>query len=88
MQLFTITISSIKKLSKSIPVFAIFFLIAFTSNAQIRKYGLVYSDNIKGGSTIFGNTLMNIITGGKIDTAEMNDNRIDGNTPNSSGLST
>ena len=80
MQLFTITISSFKKLSKRITVFAIFSLIAFTSKAQIRKYGLVYSDNLKGGSTILGNTLMNIITGGKIDTAKMNDNRIDGNS--------
>ncbi|MDE3185725.1 MAG: T9SS type A sorting domain-containing protein [Bacteroidota bacterium] len=80
MQLFTITISSIKKLNKCILAFAIFFLSASVSNAQIRKYGLVYSDNIKGGSTIFGNTLMNIITGGKIDTVKMNDNRIDGNS--------
>ena len=80
MQLFTITISSIKKLSKCILAFAIFSLSASVSKAQIRKYGLVYSDNIKGGSTIFGNTLMNIITGGKIDTVKMNDNRIDGNS--------
>jgi uncharacterized repeat protein (TIGR01451 family) len=80
MQLFTITISSVKKFNKRISVFAIFFFVAFISDAQIRKYGLVYSDNIQGGSTIFGNTLMNIINDSThvVDNIAMNDNRTDG----------
>jgi len=57
-------------------------LTASVSNAQVRKYSLVYSDNIKGGSIIFGNTLMNIINDstGQVDVNAMNDNRIDGNS--------
>ncbi len=61
-------------------MFAIFFLLVSVGDAQIRKYSLVYSDNIKGSSTIFGNTLMNIINDstGVVDTTAMNDNRSDG----------
>jgi len=61
-------------------VFATFSLLGYASKAQIRKYGLVYSDNIKGGSTIFGNTLMNIVNSstGQVDLTAMNDNSIDG----------
>jgi uncharacterized repeat protein (TIGR01451 family) len=61
-------------------MFAMFSFVGYASNAQIRKYGLVYSDNIKGGSTIFGNTLMDIVndTTHLVDTLAMNDNRSDG----------
>ena len=39
-------------------LFACFFLFSTATLAQFRKLGFVYSENLKGGSVIFGNTLM------------------------------
>ena len=50
------------------------------SNAQSRSYSTVYSDNIKGGSAIFGNTLLHIIDNDSVNTTKMNDNGADGNS--------
>lgn len=58
----------------------ILMALSFSSYSQTRNYSLVYSDNIKGGSTILGNTLMNIITNNKVDTFKMNNNRDNGNS--------
>ena len=82
MQLFTITASSLKESGKCISMSAIFLLLVTVSNAQIRKYSLVYSDNIKGSATIFGNTLMQVINNNThlVDLTAMNDNSIDGNS--------
>jgi len=53
----------------------------FGATAQFRSYQKVYSDNIKGGSTIFGNTLTHIVnSNGNADTARMNNNRANGNS--------
>ena len=54
-------------------------MLSFSANAQFRSYTKVFSDNIKGGTTIFGNTLTHIVTNGAADTAKMNDNRANGN---------
>lgn len=48
--------------------------------AQARNYNLVYSDNIKGGTAIFGNTLLQVINKDTINTQKMNDNNADGNS--------
>ena len=54
---------------------------ALGATAQFRSYQKVYSDNIKGGSTIFGNTLTHIVnSNGNADTARMNNNRVNGNS--------
>ena len=50
------------------------------SNAQFRSYNKVYSDNLKGGTVLFGNTLMHIVSNGVADTTKMNNNRADGNS--------
>lgn len=63
--------------------FALAVSLAITINcfSQTRKYTSVYSDNIKGGCTIFGNTLMNIVDStGAADLVKMNDNAADGNS--------
>lgn len=39
----------------------------------IRPYGLVYSDNLKGGCTIFGNTLTHIVDNGAVNLIKMNE---------------
>jgi len=80
MQLFTSVISLQKKLTRTIFVVTFLLLFSYTSKAQTRNYSLVYSDNIKGGSTTFGNTLMNIITNKKVDITKMNDNSKNGNS--------
>ena len=56
------------------------FILTYASQAQTRTYSQVYSDNIKGGTTIIGNTLLHIITRNKVDTFKMNNNRADGNS--------
>ena len=55
-------------------------LVCQVTNAQFRTYSKVFSDNIKGGTTIFGNTLTQIVSNGVTDTAKMNDNRSNGNS--------
>jgi uncharacterized repeat protein (TIGR01451 family) len=55
-------------------------LLSTGANAQFRSYTKVFSDNIKGGSTIFGNTLTHIVNNGVADTAKMNNNRANGNS--------
>lgn len=50
------------------------------AHAQFRSYTKVYSDNIRGGATLFGNTLTHVLrNNGSADTARMNNNRADGN---------
>lgn len=39
----------------------------------IRPYGLIYSDNLKGGCTIFGNTLTHIVDNGTVNLTKMNE---------------
>jgi uncharacterized repeat protein (TIGR01451 family) len=56
--------------------------------AQVRSYGLIHSENIRGGATIFGNTLMNLVNSdGTANVIAMNDNAIDGNSSYSNGSS-
>jgi uncharacterized repeat protein (TIGR01451 family) len=59
-------------------LFSVF--ISASSLAQFRNYTKVFSDNIRGGTTLFGNTLTHIVTSGAADTAKMNDNRVNGNS--------
>ncbi|MBL0355918.1 MAG: hypothetical protein IPP72_03105 [Chitinophagaceae bacterium] len=66
---------------KAMPLLFLLAANCINANAQFRTYSKVYSDNIKGGSTIFGNTLTHIVTsGGAADTAKMNNNRVNGNS--------
>lgn len=71
-------------LKNQIRIFTILYLFfGFTSansTAQARNYSLVYSDNIKGGTAIFGNTLLQIINKDTVNTTKMNDNSADGNS--------
>lgn len=70
-----------KQMSKlALICFALLFT-SVISQAQVRPYTLVYSDNIKGGTEMFGNTLLNILKGdGSVDSTKMNDNRANGNS--------
>ena len=60
------------------------FTLCFLSNfiiAQGRSYGLVYSENIKGGTAMFGNTLLNIVkSDSSVNLVKMNDNSANGNS--------
>ena len=48
---------------------------------RLERYNLVYSDNVKGGTAMFGNTLLNIVnTDGSINTTKMNGNSVNGNS--------
>jgi len=80
MQMFTTKVIFKKNLYRFVINFSLFFIISFSAQSQARSYGLVYSDNIKGGTTMFGNTLLQIVDNGVVDTLKMNDNRINGNS--------
>ena len=72
------------KLKKQIRIFSILYLFfelsCVVSIGQARPYGLVYSDNIKGGTAIFGNTLLQVINKDTVNTIKMNDNSVNGNS--------
>lgn len=57
-----------------------FVLTSAILQAQARNYNLIYSDNIKGSTAIFGNTLLQVINKDTINTIKMNDNSADGNS--------
>ncbi|MGH2563514.1 MAG: hypothetical protein ACRDE5_03310, partial [Ginsengibacter sp.] len=60
--------------------FVVLLFTSFTTHAQMRSYSLVYSDNIKGSTEIFGNTLMNIVDNDTVNHNKMNSNIINGNS--------
>lgn len=75
--------------STSLALFTVLFLLSFSSQAQNRNFGIVYSENLKGGSALFGNTLMNPVNGnGTVNTVATNGNSIDGNSNYSNGGTT
>ncbi|MGN6604314.1 MAG: T9SS type A sorting domain-containing protein [Ginsengibacter sp.] len=82
MRFFTLFFFSKYNFSKCLSALTLFSIFPIVANCQVRSYSLVYSDNIKGGATIFGNTVMNIIndTTGQVDLVAMNDNSADGNS--------
>ncbi len=57
---------------------ALTLLFTTESNAQVRNYSLVYSDNIQGGTAMFGNTLMAIVDTGSVNLIKMNGNKDNG----------
>ncbi len=70
-----------KKQARIISILYLFFELSCTvSIGQARPYSLVYSDNIKGGTTIFGNTLLQVINKDTVNTIKMNDNSVNGNS--------
>ncbi|MEP7142872.1 MAG: T9SS type A sorting domain-containing protein [Ferruginibacter sp.] len=71
------------------PLFALFTFLSFSANAQNRSFGIIYSENIKGGSTLFGNTLMNAVNAnGTPNIAAMNGNSSNGNSNYTNGGTT
>ena len=60
--------------------YLIFLLTPTISMGQARNYNLIYSDNIKGGTAIFGNTLLQVINKDTVNTIKMNDNSANGNS--------
>ncbi len=85
MQIFTLR-SILKNKFGQFSVFLLLTLLfSFQAEAQ-RSYSLIYSENLKGGTTMFGNTLLHIEAKAIkklpafIDTLKMNDNSITGNS--------
>ena len=62
-------------------LFLLLFLMSTATQAQFRKLGMVYSENMKGGTTLFGNTLMyNSNPNGSVNLVAMNGNSVNGNS--------
>jgi len=74
--------ASLKKRAGKLSILSLALLLtSVISHAQVRAYNLVYSDNIKGGTEMFGNTLLNILnTDGSVNTTKMNGNSANGNS--------
>lgn len=53
-----------------------------SASAQLRNYGIIYSENLRGNTALFGNTLMHITrtSDGTVRTDRMNENAADGNS--------
>lgn len=63
-----------------------FILLSVGTSAQHRDYGIAFSDNLKGGVAILGNTLANLVTkNGTVDIAAMNGNSANGNSAYDNG---
>ena len=64
-------------------------LLSYGVNAQNRNFGIVYSENIRGGSALFGNTLMNALSPNTtVNVVAMNGNSANGNSLFDNGGST
>ncbi len=62
-------------------LFVLSCLLSSISLAQFRKLGFVYSENIKGGAVLFGNTLMySANADSSVNTEAMNGNSVNGNS--------
>jgi uncharacterized repeat protein (TIGR01451 family) len=74
--------SVIKTTQKTLILLSIALFARVSADAQVRNYGLVYSDNIKGDVATFGNTLMTLGLWGTttINPTAGNDNALDGNS--------
>jgi uncharacterized repeat protein (TIGR01451 family) len=71
------------KIFRRLWLLAYFIGLGLLLNAQvIRPYNLVYSDNLKGGCTIVGNTLTHIVDTGAVNLTKMNET---GNAANGVG---
>lgn len=70
-----------KRKAKALILSIALYSTSVISHAQVRSYNLVYSDNIKGGTEMFGNTLLNIVNiDGSVNTTKMNGNSANGNS--------
>ena len=78
-----------QSLAKTSAIFLfISFLVSFNTIAQNRTFGFVYSENMKGGTALFGNTLMNAVNPNPVvDLTAMNGNSADGNSIYDNGTS-
>ena len=80
MEIFTSKGKIKNSLSQISVLFFLSLLFSLTAQAQ-RGYSLIYSENLKGGTTMFGNTLLHIVkSNGTVDTLKMNGNRSNGNS--------
>ena len=80
MRIFTFKFLSRKKMSKVFTICSAFLLASAISQGQVRSYNLVYSDNLQGGTAMFGNTLMHILNSGSVNLTKMNGNSANGNS--------
>jgi uncharacterized repeat protein (TIGR01451 family) len=69
-------------LQKTAKLLALILLLTYTVKAQIRPYTQVFSQNLKGGTAIIGNTSMHVISGNAVQITQMNET---GNTANGQG---
>lgn len=79
MQTSTLQASLKKKTSRVFYLSFILLFISASSHAQ-RSYSLIYSENLKGNTTMFGNTLLHIVNNSAVNLNKMNDNSANGNS--------
>lgn len=80
MRTFTFKFLPRKQMSIVSVICSAFLFITVISYGQVRNYNLVYSDNLQGGTAMFGNTLMHIVNSGAVNLTKMNGNSINGNS--------
>ena len=80
MRTFTFKFLLRKQMSRVSYICSALLLINTISYGQVRNYNLVYSDNIQGGTEMFGNTLLHIVNNGTVNLTKMNGNSVNGNS--------
>lgn len=77
---FTVKLLLRNKISRVSTICSALLLTITISHGQVRNYNLIYSDNIQGGTAMFGNTLMHIVNNGTVNLTKMNGNSANGNS--------
>ncbi len=71
----------LKKIYHTVIIITFLSLTFFNSKGQSRNFGIVFSENLKGGTALLGNTLMySSNSDGSVNTVAMNGNSVDGNS--------
>jgi fimbrial isopeptide formation D2 family protein len=78
-----------KQTSAAFALMVLLFLASHSTRAQNRNFGIVFSENLKGGTALFGNTLMNAVNAnGTVNTTAVNGNSVNGNSLYENGSTT
>lgn len=68
---------------------SLIILLSLGVNAQNRPFGIIYSENLRGGSALFGNTLLHAVNpNGTVNLTAMNGNSTNGNSAYDNGGAT
>ena len=74
--------STLRMVGQQFAILLLLLTVSQLATAQFRNYGIIYSENLRGNTALFGNTLMHITrtSDGSVRTDRMNENAANGNS--------